>query len=239
MVTLKEKKSLSGIIISYIYDNNFKQGDVLPSERKLSEIFSSSRNSIREALRNLEAQNILEVKPGSGCYVKTSEIEFLANPETDIRQMAFHQLEARLAIDPDIIQLAAERINDKEIQQLNTLVVRLSRSVLARDFEKIITDDNCFRMTLAKCTKNKLLQLMIRQLEKSNSVLWRAIENFPDEDLNEIFGTYPKILNFIKKRDSGAAKNEVRNQITIIFNCLRSLPIDENDKSFNLEELDD
>jgi len=239
MVISKEKKSLSNVIIKYIHDNNFKQGDVLPSERKLSEILNSSRNSIREAMRKLEAQSVLEVKPGSGCYVKTSEIESFANPETDIRQMAFQQLEARLAIDPDIIQLAVERINEREIHQLNTLVVRLSRSVLARDFESIISDDNCFRMSLAKCTKNGLMQLMVRQLEKSNSVLWHAIENFPDEDLNKIFGTYAKIINCIKKRDSGAAKNEVRNQITIIFNCLRSLIVDENDNSLNAEELDD
>jgi len=233
------KKSLSSEIIEFICNNNIQQGDVLPSERKLSEIFKSSRNSIREALRNLEAQSIIEIKPGSGCFLKTSGIETLVNPETDERQMAFQQLEARLAIDPDIIQLAAERINEKEILQLNTLVVRLSRSVLARDFEKIITDDNCFRMTLAKSTKNRLLQLMVRQLEKSNSVLWHAIENFSDEDLNKIFGTYAKILNSIKKRDAGAGKSEVRNQITIIFNCLRSLPVVENDSSLSVEELDD
>jgi DNA-binding FadR family transcriptional regulator len=239
MVVSKEKKSLSGIIIKYIHDNNFKQGDVLPSERKLSEIFSSSRNSIREALRNLEAQSILEVKPGSGCYVKTSEIEFLANPETDIRQMAFQQLEARLAIDPDIIQLAVERINDREIQQLNNLIVRLSKSMLARNINGIINDDNCFRMTLAKCTKNRLLQLMVRQLEKNNSVLWSIIGKFSDDDLNEIFGTYVKILNCVKKRDSGAAKNEVRNQITMIFNYLRILPAEKFDMLHETEDMDD
>lgn len=220
----KEKKNLSHEIIRYILEHNVRQGDAIPSERKLSEILNASRNSVREALRKLEAQSVLEIKPGSGCYVKTSEIEILANPETDSRALVFQHLEARMAVDPDIMQLAAERINEREITQLKSQIVKLSRSILARDIMNISNDDNCFRMTLARCTKNSMFPLMIRQLEKNNFILWQIVKDMSDEELNEIFGTYVKILNCIKKRDAGAAKNEVRNQITTIFNYLRTSP---------------
>ena len=236
---IKEKKSLSQEIIRYILDNNVRQGDAIPSERKLSELLNASRNSIREALRKLEAQSVLEIKPGSGCYVKTSEIEILAKPETDSKALAFQHLEARLAIDPDIMQLASERINDREVAQLKNQVVKLSRSMLARDIKRISNDDNCFRMTLAICTKNSMFPLMIRQLEKNNIMLWQIVKNMSDEELNEMFGTYVKILNCIKNRDAGAAKNEVRNQITKIFNYLRALPETQGETTSNAEAVND
>jgi GntR family transcriptional repressor for pyruvate dehydrogenase complex len=219
----KEKKNLSHEIIRYILEHNVRQGDAIPSERKLSEILNASRNSVREALRKLEAQSVLEIKPGSGCYVKTSEIEILANPETDSRALVFQHLEARMAVDPDIMQLAAERINEREITQLKSQIVKLSRSILARDIMNISNDDNCFRMTLQDAQRTAC-SLMIRQLEKNNFILWQIVKDMSDEELNEIFGTYVKILNCIKKRDAGAAKNEVRNQITTIFNYLRTSP---------------
>lgn len=220
----KSKKSLSQEIIRYILEHNVRQGDAIPSERKLSEILNASRNSVREALRKLEAESVLEIKPGSGCYVKACELEFLADPETDDRVLAFQHLEARLAIDPDIIQLATERINDREIAQIRTHIVRLSRSILARDIKNISNNENSFRMALAGCTKNSMFPLMVRQLEKNNLTLWQIAKNMSDEELNEVFATYVKILNCIKKRDAGAAKNEVRNQITMIFNYLRAMP---------------
>jgi DNA-binding FadR family transcriptional regulator len=235
----KEKKNLSHEIIRYILEHNIRQGDAIPSERKLSEILDASRNSVREALRKLEAQSVLEIKPGSGCYVKTSEIEILANPETDSRTLAFQHLEARMAVDPDIMQLAAERINEREITQLKSQIVKLSRSILARDIKNICNDDNCFRMTLARCTKNSMFPLMIRQLEKNNLTLWQIVKNMSDEELNELFGTYVKILNCIKKRDAGAAKNEVRNQIATIFNYLRTIPGKDHKAHLEMEALND
>lgn len=218
-----EKKGLSGKIIRFISENNVRHGESLPSERKLSELFASSRNSVREALRELEAQNIIEIRPGSGCYVKTSEIEIFANPETDIHQTAFQNLEARLAIDPDVIQLALERINEKEIANLKGMIVRLSRAILSRDTEAIIDEDNRFRISLAGCTKNRILSLVVRQLDQSNSAVWSIIHKLPDEDLNVIFGSYVKIINAVEAKDPGAAKQAVRNQITMIFTYLRSL----------------
>lgn len=226
-MNILDKKNLPELIIKFICDNNLSQGEVLPSERKLSEIFSASRNSIRESLRQLEAQNILEIRPGSGCYIKTSGVELYSDTENDIQQTALQNLEARLAIDPDIIQLALERINEKEIARLKTMLVKLSRAILARDIPAIIDEDNRIRIALAGCTKNRVLALVVRQLEKSNFSVWSLLQKLADDDLNRIFGTYVKIIKCIEQRDSGAAKQEVRNQITLFFSYLRSLSSEE------------
>lgn len=159
--------------------------------------------------------------------MKTSGIEILANPETDLHQMALQNLEARLAIDPDIIQLALERINEKEIARLKGMLVKLSRATLARDISAIIDEDNRIRFALACCTKNKVLALLVREMEKSNHAVWSLLNELPDDDLNRIFGTYVKVIKCIESRDSGSAKQEARNQITMIFSFLRSLSVED------------
>lgn len=46
-----------------------KNGDKIPSERELSTMLSVSRNSVREAIRELESRGILKVHPGKGAFL--------------------------------------------------------------------------------------------------------------------------------------------------------------------------
>ena len=68
-----EKKSLylkiSDSIYRYIQMNNLQPGDKLPSERDMSSMLQTSRNSVREALRILEDRGLIYVKTGSGVFI--------------------------------------------------------------------------------------------------------------------------------------------------------------------------
>lgn len=56
-------------IKNYITQNNLSPGDCLPSESDLCTILNVSRSSVREALRRLEALQIVEVRRGIGAFV--------------------------------------------------------------------------------------------------------------------------------------------------------------------------
>lgn len=68
------KKSLyvqiSDAIYSYIRTNQLQPGDKLPSEREMASILGTSRNSLREGLHILENRGLLEIKSGSGTFIK-------------------------------------------------------------------------------------------------------------------------------------------------------------------------
>ena len=68
------KKSLyvqiSDAIYSYIRTNQLQPGDKLPSEREMAKILGTSRNSLREGLHILENKGLLEIKSGSGTFIK-------------------------------------------------------------------------------------------------------------------------------------------------------------------------
>jgi DNA-binding FadR family transcriptional regulator len=57
-------------IRDYIIDNRLRGGDPLPSESSLAARLGVSRNAVREGLRSLEAQGIIDVRAGSGSFVR-------------------------------------------------------------------------------------------------------------------------------------------------------------------------
>src|SRR5262245_44382404 len=63
-------KSVQEEIKAYILEHGLKAGDPLPPETELSQQLYVSRNSVREAVKSLEALGILEARPGAGLFVR-------------------------------------------------------------------------------------------------------------------------------------------------------------------------
>ena len=57
-------------MIGWLKDGTFKPGGKLPSQNELVEQFGISRTGIREALQMMAVLNLIEIKPGLGCFVK-------------------------------------------------------------------------------------------------------------------------------------------------------------------------
>ena len=53
-----------------IQDMELKTGDRLPPERRLVELLTVSRNTLRSILHSLEARGLVSIRPGSGCYLR-------------------------------------------------------------------------------------------------------------------------------------------------------------------------
>lgn len=62
-------ESMVGEIKALIDTRNLGVGDPLPSERELCEMFSSSRNTVREAMRILKTYGVVEVRPKVGAVI--------------------------------------------------------------------------------------------------------------------------------------------------------------------------
>jgi GntR family transcriptional regulator, transcriptional repressor for pyruvate dehydrogenase complex len=97
-------------------------GQRLPSERELALLLGVSRPSLREAIRALIAMNVLESRQGDGTYVTSLEPELLAEPIDFLLQVShaglISLLEARRAIEAEVVQLAAKRATDLELREL-------------------------------------------------------------------------------------------------------------------------
>ena len=104
-----------------VFRKRLKAGDKLPSERQLMDEFKTSRVTIREALKILEQFGILEIKRGmdGGAFIRDPNTKFVNNFLQDIFSMGKIKIpdltEARLAVEPFSVKLAADRIAREHI----------------------------------------------------------------------------------------------------------------------------
>lgn len=110
-------------IIEQIRTGVWQLGQRLPSERELAKVFGVSRPTLREALGALQMIGVVETQHGSGSRVADNALELLANGEgvagfsLGVSPVAL--LEARLALEPIIAALAAQRFSpDPQLERL-------------------------------------------------------------------------------------------------------------------------
>ena len=100
-----------------------KEGDMLPSERELAEIFDVSRVPVREALKVLEFVGVVQNVHGKGVFVKKitadniiGNLDFvMMNP----KHTMFDLFEVRAGIEVQAAYLAAERRTDEDIAAMS------------------------------------------------------------------------------------------------------------------------
>jgi len=134
-----------------------KPGDLLPSERELSERFQVSRASVREAIRALESVGLVASKTGNGTYVSSS-VDALLSPLSSVilqqKDVLLDIFEARKTIEPEMAAFAAERAGAEEVEQMEESLTEQARQIAGG--ETGVEADTIFHSVLAQATKNKV-----------------------------------------------------------------------------------
>jgi GntR family transcriptional repressor for pyruvate dehydrogenase complex len=131
-------------------------GERLPPERELARELGLSRSTLREAIRALVVMNILVSRHGDGTYVSSLDPELLSAPFTfaldtqpTLRASLF---EARRVLETACARLAAERIREDEIDELERLAATEQASP-----EGLIDRDVELHTAIARATRNPIL----------------------------------------------------------------------------------
>jgi GntR family transcriptional regulator, transcriptional repressor for pyruvate dehydrogenase complex len=131
-------------------------GGRLPPERELARELGVSRSTLREAIRALVAMNILVSRHGDGTYVSSLEPEMLSQPFAFVLAtrpaLISHLFEARRLLESACARLAAERITDEELAELE----RLTETVDAGP-DELIDRDVALHTALVRATGNPIL----------------------------------------------------------------------------------
>ena len=149
-----------------VLDGRLRPGDRLPSERALSEALGVSRPTVREAIRSLQAMNIVETRHGSGTFVSSLSVEELLRPlqfALALSDFALeHLFEVRLMLEPGAAALAAERAADAELESLRDCVQRGRGGALA--VEEIVELDAELHEGIARAAHNPLLERLLASI---------------------------------------------------------------------------
>jgi DNA-binding FadR family transcriptional regulator len=202
----KEQKTIRNIQ-SYIDEEGLAIGAQLPSERKMAEMFRTSRNTVRNAIRKLEARGLLEIRKGSGCYLLSLDDRFAAwhriGAVESVEQLC-NLLEARFLLEPRIGGLAARHHQEPEIESLQKCLIRLSRSFIRNQCKPVSEEDAEFRRIIAGGTGNGTLISLMDQFTASNAMIFENLEQLEESWKDSLFADYVEIMNGFKRRDSDA-----------------------------------
>ncbi|WP_262679098.1 FadR/GntR family transcriptional regulator [Paenibacillus sp. J5C2022] len=111
-------------IQKYIEDKELKEGDKLPSAEQLTRLFGVGRSSLREALRYLEAIDVIKVINGKGIYVHDAgSYRYSGKVKVENeKKFLLHILDVRRALEGKAVELAAKRISDETIQKMKHIL---------------------------------------------------------------------------------------------------------------------
>lgn len=117
-----------------ILSGEYPTGAKIPNEQELIEKFSVSRSTLREAIKILVSQNVLEIRRGIGTYVMNTPgvsddplgLAFLSREERFIALSEF-----RILLEPQVAGLAAEHATPEEAEELIKLASE-SKQILER-----------------------------------------------------------------------------------------------------------
>jgi len=144
-----------------ILDGRLAPGQRLPPERSLSEALGVSRPTVREAIRSLQAMNILESRHGAGTFVASLSVDELLRPLQFVLSLAAggldHLFEVRLLLEPGAAALAAARATEQQVAGLRECAARTGSEGLD-DAGAMLRLDTELHERIVEASANPLLQ---------------------------------------------------------------------------------
>ncbi|MFK4765513.1 FadR/GntR family transcriptional regulator [Desulfobaculum sp. SPO524] len=197
---LAQKNSVCEKIAAMIQSNRFSKGDRLPGERRLAELFGTSRNTIREALCNLETMGYVEIRRRSGCYVKNPQgrLSWEALRTGANSRMAGQLLEAFSVTVPGLVRRAAAHHTASDIDKLEHATARLGRAIVNRDMENVARQYIGFFLSVAETTGNDFLTLLLRELATAAEGLSIGGTGLSEVVVDALFASHVELINAIR-----------------------------------------
>jgi GntR family transcriptional repressor for pyruvate dehydrogenase complex len=196
-----------------IRGEKLKPGDKLPNEMELSRLFGVSRPTVREAVKALLSQNIIEIVRGKGTFVSQMPgiiddplgLDFVMN--ADLR---LSLLEARLLIEPGAARLAAQNADESDVARIEKFVDAMGEIVRKKEINMEIELD--FHRSIAEATKNPVI---IRIVPAIIDAIVKTYRDAPrtSEDHRHASEEHRTIFNAVKAKDPSRAFNAMHHHL--------------------------
>ena len=170
-----------------------RSGVLKPGERlmeiQLADELGVSRTPVREAMRKLELEGYVIMLPRRGTYVANISIR-------DINEV----FEIRTTLDALASGLAAERITEEELEQLERLLVSIGENIETRNMKKVVEDDMEFHDILYKASRNQRLVGIISNLREQMTRFRSMSMSYPGR-LKKTLEEHSRLVEAIAQRD--------------------------------------
>ncbi len=164
--TVTSASTLRGFIIGNLQSGQWRAGDRLPTERDLSEQFGLGRTAVRKVLQELKDLDLIRQTVGSGTYVTdraASALKGLAS-EDPVRQTSPAQLmEARLALEPAIIEMVIGNATAADFAQMDACCAKAETAKTLEEFEYW---DGTLHEVIASAARNTFISSVFKLMNQ-------------------------------------------------------------------------
>ena len=207
-----EKQSLSQQMARRLYslieaEKKFAPGEKLPNELDLAQELGVSRATLREAIRALVTQGVLEVRRGRGTYVsrRVEEIDdFGFSALEQVRGQLRDLFELRAILEPEMAALACRRASPEELADILAQGERVAAAIRAG--EDRTQADRDFHTAIVRAPHN---EFMTRLLPIISQAVETAIVSGDHGDrlAEDTLRDHALLMEFFTKRDPEGARH--------------------------------
>jgi DNA-binding GntR family transcriptional regulator len=181
------------------------------SERALQERLGVGRTPVREALRDLAREQLVEVFPRRGIFVSGVEVGDIAGLS-----------EVRLVLESKAARLAAERRNEEDRAGTEALLDELSQTADGLDERGLIDLDQRIHRHVYRCTHNPFLEATLEEYYVLTLRIWfLALDRV--ERLGHAIHQHHAILAAIRDADADRAEEAMRFHVAGFERAMRAV----------------
>ncbi|WP_329130498.1 FadR family transcriptional regulator [Streptomyces sp. NBC_01476] len=189
-------------------------GSRIPTEPELVERLGVARNTVREAVRALAHNGLLDIRQGSGTYVlATSELAGVMG-QRFAGADPLHVAELRGSLEATAAALAAERRDEADLRHLDALLERREEAWRSGDAEAFVEADATLHLAVVATSHNEVLAALYADLGQVLRDFLRAdvgTELRPEDHLD-----HARLVAAIRAGDPDRAAAEARDHA---FHC--------------------
>jgi GntR family transcriptional repressor for pyruvate dehydrogenase complex len=205
-----------------ILDGALKPGDMIPSQRILSDQFKVSRASLREALLTLETLGLIKTEPGRGTFVLAGKAE----PDGPLKWRYSDQFsmaevfETRLMLETRIVASASTAIGPAALAALHVATNEMETHWKTGDLLANVEADLRFHATIAHSCTNRMLLALYETVQSLLAETQR--QPIPRTNLSRMrasIAEHREIITALEIGDGNAARIAMRRHITNTADC--------------------
>jgi len=196
-------------LLDYIANQNLQPGDILPSENTLAANFGVSRPVVREALKSLAGQGVVQIINGKGAVIRAVDDESLRRffqRAVQLDQTTIVELmEIRKPLEVQSAFLAAQRRTPEESAQILATAAAMQEAL--HDLDLYADLDVRFHLQIVAATHNTMLVYLISSIREAlkNTIQEGLRRMDTAEQLTGMQLTHQEIATAIDQGDTNAA----------------------------------
>jgi len=221
---LSKAQQVAQELLMRIVDAKVEPGQTFATEADLLQQFDVSRPTLREGIRILEAQGVLEQRPGpgGGLVIRRPSLDMLAHSLSlylrfnDVPYVTV--LQAREVIEPALAAEAAEQGTDDDFREMAESIERMRTQ--GDDQAAFIAENRVFHNIVARASGNRVLE-----------TFWGTISQLAHGELHGVrytsgnrkyvIAAHQKIVDACRRRNSRAAAKAMAEHVRDLEHLVR------------------